>query len=428
MAFKQVRLGDYFKFEKGLGYKGEFLAEDFEVALIGMDSHNDGGGYKEGSEKPYSGPYKPEHVAEVGDVIFAATEQGFGLLGSPLMVPESEKFQTFIFSHHVLKAFPISEDFLPEYLYNIYRVEKYRNKAAYGDTGTTVRAIPSEVMEEQMVPLPDLSTQQAINEIISLIDQQIANNRALSKNLEELARSIFLTSIASQVGIDNYSDIHFSDTTLMLDRIPKDWKIDSIGNYLSALESGKRPKGGGSSDTNGTPSIGAESITGLGEFNYTKTKYVPQEYFDRMRSGVIKNLDILLYKDGAGAGNYITLFGEGFPFEKCCVNEHVFVLRASKVSQFYLYFWMEQREIKDLMIVLAQKSAQPGLNKTNVSEIPIVVPDSKTLATFDEVTEPLIKMILQKSLDSKMLADTRAALLPQLVSGELIVSDFEVAS
>jgi type I restriction enzyme S subunit len=428
MAFKQVRLGDYFKFEKGLGYKGEFLAEDAEVALIGMDSHNDGGGYKEGSEKPYSGPYKPEHIAEVGDIIFAATEQGFGLLGSPLMVPESEKFQTFIFSHHVLKAFPISEDFLPEYLYNIYRVEKYRTKAAYGDTGTTVRAIPSEVMEEQMVPLPDLSTQQAINEIISLIDQQIANNRVLSKNLEELARSIFLTTIASHVIIDNYSDIHVSDTTLMLNKIPKDWKIDSLGNYLSALESGKRPKGGGSSDTNGTPSIGAESITGLGEFNYTKTKYVPPEYFDRMRSGVIKNLDILLYKDGAGAGNYITLFGEGFPFEKCCVNEHVFVLRARNVSQIYLYFWMEQREIKDLMIVLAQKSAQPGLNKTNVSEIPIVVPDSKTLATFDELTEPLIKMILQKSLDSKMLADTRAALLPQLVSGELIVSDFEVAS
>lgn len=428
MAFKQVRLGDYFKFEKGLGYKGEFLAEDAEVALIGMDSHNDGGGYKEGSEKPYSGPYKPEHIAEVGDVIFAATEQGFGLLGSPLVVPESEKFQTFIFSHHVLKAFPITEDFLPEYLYNIYRVEKYRIKAAYGDTGTTVRAIPFEVMEDQLVPLPDLPTQQAINEIISVMDQQIANNRALSKNLEDLARSIFLSSIASQVSIDNYSDIHVSDTTLLLEKLPKDWKIDSLGNHLSALESGKRPKGGGSSDNNGIPSIGAESITGLGEFNYTKTKYVPTEYFDRMRSGVINNLDILLYKDGAGAGNYITLVGEGFPFGKCSVNEHVFLLRAKNVSQYYLYFWMEQRKIRDLMIVLAQKSAQPGLNKTNVSEIPIVIPDAQTLAAFDEVTEPLIKMILQKSLDSKMLSDTRDTLLPQLISGDLVLSDFEVAS
>jgi type I restriction enzyme S subunit len=429
MGFKQVRLGDYFKFEKGLGYKGEFLVEESDVALIGMDSHEEGGGYKKSSEKFYTGPYKPENIAEVGDVIFAGTEQGFGLLASPLMVPESDKFSTYLFSGDVLKAIPLKPDeFSVEYLYNMYRVDLYRTKAAYGDSGTTVRRISNENLGEQVVPLPDLPTQLAINEVISLIDQQIANNRALSKNLEELARSIFHTSIASQVSIDNYSDIHVSDTTLLLEKLPKDWKIDSLGNHLSALESGKRPKGGGSSDNNGTPSIGAESITGLGEFNYTKTKYVPTEYFDRMRSGVINNLDILLYKDGAGAGNYITLFGEGFPFGKCSVNEHVFLLRGTNVSQFYLYFWMEQRKIRDLMIVLAQKSAQPGLNKTNVSEIPIVIPDAQTLAAFDEITEPLIKMILQKSLDSKILSDTRDALLPQLVSGDLVVPDFEVAS
>lgn len=191
MAFKQVRLGDYFKFEKGLGYKGEFLAEESDVALIGMDSHKDGGGYKDDSEKPYSGPYKPEHIASTGDVIFAATEQGFGLLASPLMVPESEKFQTFIFSHHVLKAFPTREGFLPEYLYNMFRVERIRSRAAYGDSGTTVRALPAEVLEEQVVPLPDLQTQQAINDIIAMIDQQIANNIALSKSLETLAQAIF---------------------------------------------------------------------------------------------------------------------------------------------------------------------------------------------------------------------------------------------
>ena len=57
MPYKKVLVGDYFKFEKGLGYKGEFLVEDSEVALIGMDSHEEGGGYKEASEKPYSGPY-----------------------------------------------------------------------------------------------------------------------------------------------------------------------------------------------------------------------------------------------------------------------------------------------------------------------------------------------------------------------------------
>ena len=177
----------------------------------------------------------------------------------------------------------------------------------------------------------------------------------------------------------------------------------------------------GSGDSNGIPSIGAESITGLGEFNYGKTKYVPKEYFDRMRSGIVKNLDILLYKDGAGAGNYITLFGDRFPYEKCCINEHVFIIRASNVSQIYLYFWMEQRKIRDLMIELAQKSAQPGLNKSNVSNIPIVIPDKSTLSDFEQLSKPLISMILQKSLDSKFLADTRDAILPRLIAGELTI-------
>jgi len=429
MTFKKVRLGDYFKFEKGLGYKGEFLVEDSDIALIGMDSHEEGGGYKEGSEKFYTGPYRTEHVAEVGDVIFAGTEQGFGLLASPLIVPESERFNTYLFSGDVLKAIPLKPDeFSVEYLYNMYRVDKFRIKTAYGDTGTTVRRISHENFAEQLVPLPELSTQLAINEIISLIDQQISNNRLLSKNLEELIRSIFLSSVTSKITIDNFSEIEVSNSSKLLGKIPQDWKIDSLGKYLSSLESGKRPKGGGSSDNNGIPSIGAESITGLGEFNYGKTKYVPEEYFDRMRSGTVKNLDILLYKDGAGAGNYITLFGEGFPFEKCCVNEHVFILRASNVSQIYLYFWMEQRKIKDLMVVLAQKSAQPGLNKSNVSDVPIVIPDKKTLADFEQVSKPLISMILKKSLDSKILADTRDSILPRLISGELKIPSDLIAS
>lgn len=250
MAYKQVRLGDYLKFEKGLGYKGEFLAEESDIALIGMDSHNDGGGYKEGSEKPYIGPFKPEHVAEVGDVIFAATEQGFGLLASPLMVPESDKYQTYIYSHHVLKAFPIKEGFLPEYLYNIFRIERYRSRAAYGDTGTTVRALPAEVLEDQMVPLPNLSIQQAINEIIAMFDQQIANNKALSKSLEILAQAMFKSwfidfdpvhaksKSEKPFGMDEATAALFPSSfeDSELGEIPRGWHISSVEGILQRIK------------------------------------------------------------------------------------------------------------------------------------------------------------------------------------------------
>jgi type I restriction enzyme S subunit len=260
MAFNQVRIGDYFKFEKGLGYKGEFLAEESDVALIGMDSHEEGGGYKEGSEKPYSGPFKEVNEAKPGDVIFAATDltQDGHVLGSPLLVPESEEFQTFIYSHHLLKAFQKKEGFLPEYLYNLYRVEKFRKKAAYADSGTTVRALPAEVLEEQVVPLPNLPTQLAINEIISLIDQQIANNKALSRNLEALAQSIFKSWFIdfdpvhakkkgeNPFGMDAETANLFPDSfeKSEIGDIPKDWEVlplDQMCEFLNGLALQKYP-------------------------------------------------------------------------------------------------------------------------------------------------------------------------------------------
>jgi type I restriction enzyme S subunit len=258
MAFKQVRLGDYFKFEKGLGYKGEFLVEESSVGLVGIDSQVPGGGYKENSEKPYSGPYKPEHIVDVGDVIVAATDitQDGSVLGSTLMIPESTNYETLIYSGDVMKAIPLKPDeFSLEYFYNLYRVKKYRTKVAYGDTGTTVRRLSEDGICEQLVPLPDLPTQIAINEIISLIDQQIANNKALSQNLERLAQSVFKSWFIDfdpvhakkngekPIGMDAETAKLFPDSFVKseLGVIPKGWQVKSVSEILERTKNRPLP-------------------------------------------------------------------------------------------------------------------------------------------------------------------------------------------
>jgi type I restriction enzyme S subunit len=225
------------------------LAEESNVGLVGIDSQVPGGGYKENSEKPYSGPYKPEHVVDVGDVIVAATDitQDGSVLGSTLMIPESTNYETLIYSGDVMRAIPLKPDeFSLEYFYNLYRVKKYRTKVAYGDTGTTVRRLSEDGICEQLVPLPDMPTQIAINEIISLIDQQIANNKALSGNLEALAQSVFKSWFIDfdpvhakkngekPFGMDAETAKLFPDSFVKseLGVIPKGWQVKSVSEIL----------------------------------------------------------------------------------------------------------------------------------------------------------------------------------------------------
>jgi type I restriction enzyme S subunit len=405
MAYKQVLLGDYFKFEKGLGYKGEFLVEDSEVALIGMDSHEEGGGYKEGSEKPYSGPYKPEHVAETGDVIFAATDltQGGDVLGSPLMVPESDKFETFIYSHHLLKAFKKREGFLPEYLYNLYRVKKYRRKAAYGDSGSTVRALPADVLEEQLVPLPDLKTQESINEVISLIDQQIENNKSLAKNLETLAQSFFRSWFVDfepvhakargekPFGMDEETAALFPDSFEVseLGLIPKGWNVRSIGDSV------KKQKPGKLYDSKTAISVGKVPVLDQGRSGYVG--------FHNDEPGVM-----------ASPENPYVVFANhtcllrliAYPFS---VIQNVFPLFGVEVDTVWVYFAVRGKQQFD-----SYKGHWPDFILHQ-----IIHPEEVITRKFREVVNPLMKQKWNLEAESVQLGKLVDTLLANFVDGNV---------
>jgi type I restriction enzyme S subunit len=439
MAYKQVLLGDYFKFEKGLGYKGEFLAEDSDVALIGMDSHEEGGGYKEGSEKFYSGPFKSEHVAEVGDVIFAGTEQGFGLLASPLIVPESEKFNTYLFSGDVLKAIPLkSDEFSVEYLYNIYRVEKYRVKTAYGDTGTTVRRISNENFAEQLVPLPDLSTQLAIIEIISLIDQQIANNKSLSKNLELLAQSIFKSwfidfdpvhakSIGEKpFGMDDETAALFPETfeESELGMIPKGWNVDPASSLFD-FSIGRTPPRKESSwfcaPGLGHTWVSIKDMGSYGVFTQTSAENLTVNAVERYRVPIVPTGTVLMsFK--------LTLGRIAITSEPLATNEAIahFIPRTKdSLSSEYTYLFLKNFDYGNLDNT---SSIANATNSSQVKNILFLRPSDSVLGVFQKQVSPLFKQIEILAGQNRSLEMLRNSLLPRFISGELQIPEEMLAS
>ena len=161
-------------------------------------------------------------------------------------------------------------------------------------------------------------------------------------------------------------------------------------------------------------------MDGLGRYDYSKEKYVPLEFIERLKSkgAVIRDGDVLLYKDGAHVGRK-TYLDCGFPYSVCAVNEHVFILRTKyKEAQRYMFFWLDQDWMTQEIVSLNSNSAQPGINQVGVRGLPLMMPPSEVLREFDKRAANFTDRIFANCHESRALAAQRDALLPRLVGGE----------
>lgn len=152
------------------------------------------------------------------------------------------------------------------------------------------------------------------------------------------------------------------------------FKLVRLFKLLSVLETGSRPKGGVAKYKNGIPSIGGEHIGIDGMLNLNSLKYVPEEFFAKSRSGILKEYDILICKDGALTGK-VAFAPNPLPFERGMVNEHVFILRTNDdAEQKYLFCFLYSSFGQALIKANITGNAQSGLNSTNLKELKIPLP------------------------------------------------------
>jgi type I restriction enzyme S subunit len=262
-------------------------------------------------------------------------------------------------------------------------------------------------LNAETIRLPSRREQETIAEILAHLDHKIELNRRMNVTLESIARARFS---------------HYMATCP-----PRQYV--TLGSLLETIETGKRPKGGVKGITSGVPSIGAESITRIGEFDFSKTKYVPQQFFEEMNRGVVEDFDVLLYKDGGKPGVYephVSMFGLGFPFETFCINEHVYRLRVGHpYSQAILYYWLTYEEALEEMRRKGSGVAVPGLNSNAVKSLAFPILPGSHIRSLSAFLTDVNTRILLSALQARTLACLRDALLPKLMAGELRIPEAE---
>ena len=208
--------------------------------------------------------------------------------------------------------------------------------------------------------------------------------------------------------------------------IPQGWEIKSLSEVGMKLESGKRPKGGIDKNAkSGIPSVGAESLFSVGEYDYSKERLVPLEFAKKASKGWVKDYDVAVYKDGAQVGDpsRIALYGKSFPYSRFMVNEHVFLIRCEKIGQPFLYHLFKTSLIYEKLKAMGtSKAAQPGLNQGEVNSCKFIFSDVGVLNLYNDILIPQIEFCLEKGKESRLLSLIRDLLIPKLLSGEISVA------
>ena len=283
----------------------------------------------------------------------------------------------------------------------------------YQSDKAAVPGVNRNVLHDLKVHCPDTKAQERISNILSAYDDLIENNQRRIALLEEGAGQLYCEWFV-RLRFPGHEHIRVTDG------VPEGWNSVRFEEVLMELESGGRPRGG-ATEGDGIPSIGAENVLGLGQYDYTKEKFVPEAYFERMTRGVVRNRDVVLYKDGANVGRS-SYFGEGFPHPKCAVNEHVFILRTQPfLGQSFLYFWMVRDENRQAIANLNANTAQPGISQEKLKGLPFLLPNDRLTRAFNEAVESQIKQVFTLALMNQKLSHARDLLLPRLMSGHMAV-------
>lgn len=173
-------IGELVTISKGISYKGRFLASAGRPMLNLANFARDGVFIERGT-KYYTDTIKPDKILQHGDLIVANTDltQAREILAWPILNPYSNAVST----HHTFRLRPIADASCRLWIYGALRQTSVQRELVASATGTTVAALPKDVLEQLVVPWPPTGMAQRWLEAASVIVQQTEQLRAESATL-----------------------------------------------------------------------------------------------------------------------------------------------------------------------------------------------------------------------------------------------------
>lgn len=281
-----------------------------------------------------------------------------------------------------------------DYLYYLVCSPLVRDPAIKSMVGSSGRQrVQTDVVQNLEIDIPDLDTQKKIGGILRTFDNKIALNNAINENLLEQAQTIF------------------AEEFLSLDGIPEGWSESSllgIANYLNGLAMQKfRP----SDDEQGLPVLKIKELRqGSCDANSELcSPSIKPEY-------IVHDGDVIF----SWSGSLLVDFWCG---GTCGLNQHLFKVTSNKYAKWFYFAWTNHHLQKFAAIAADMATTMGHIKREELAKAEVLIPSQSDYNRIDGILAPLYDLVIANRIENRELASLRDDLLPQLMSGQLDVSE-----
>jgi type I restriction enzyme S subunit len=245
--------------------------------------------------------------------------------------------------------------------------------------------------------LPPLPTQRKVAAILSAYDDLIENNLRRIKILEEMAQNLSREWFV-KFRFPGHRHARFTDSPL--GPVPEGWEVKKVGEILKKVKRGEKIQ---------KQDYAAEGLIPVVD----QGKEFLGGYTDNRESLIFEDLPLIIFGDHTRALKFID-----FPF--ACGADGTQLLKSNdeRMPMTLFYYALSSIDLSDFAYARHFKF---------LKEETLVLPEKSIADLFDQFVSPLREQTRSLMKKNTTLRRTRDLLLPRLISGEVDVSELDIA-
>ena len=308
------------------------------------------------------------------------------------------------------------------FLYYSITNQSFTDYLSANAKGSAYPAVDTDTIRRADIYLPPLPSQHKIVAILSTYDDLIENNLRRIKILGEMAQNLYREWFVKFL-YPGHEHASFTDSTLGF--IPEGWEVVALGDLAVVITKGTTPTTLGKEFyIVGINFVKVESILQEGGIDESKLAKIDYDTHKLLNRSQLRVGDILFSIAGA-IGRTTIVPKSVLPAN---TNQALAIIRIpDENTRTYILHCVRADEFQHFSLGHVVQTAQANVSLGILKSAPIMMPPKGLLGEFAAAASSLIQM--QENLRARNITirRTRDLLLPRLISGEVDVSELDIA-